>query len=266
MTISNRCKVKGISMGVLGMVFMMNACSSPPEKAKPQYYGYFIGFLNKTGQEFDGLVDVYYGPMQVAGAGALGKGGEATFGPVMELIPSQVEVRWGQNGQRRSARVKPEGAVPERFAGTVYFVFNADETVDMKLIANGDDKAYDELMKGLRPEGEYKIGVANKTEHDLGAVSIFYGSQEVGFVGNVPAREVWAGVGYSDFLTLPIPPEVELRWTEDGTSHTVEVKLDGSVPKGYSKGTVFFVFTNAGTIEVTPIKWGDEVGIAELLK
>ena len=121
-------------------------------------------------------------------------------------------------------------------------------------------------MEGLRPEGEYGFGFVNKTESDKENASVFYGNREAGRAKILPILPARGRLNYSEPLTLPIPSQARVRWTEDNTSHTVNVKLEGVVPKGFVKGTVYFVFTNSDTIEVTPVKWGDEEGMAKLMK
>ena len=146
----NKKRGIGLQFVAMGLALLVNACSSPPEKAEPRYFGYFFKFENKTGADFYS-VDIYYGASKVSQVGILHTGDYATFGAETRPIPSEVEVRWKErkSGQRHSVKVKRRGIVPERFEGTVYFVFNADGTVDMKLVEDGDDKAYNEVMEGV---------------------------------------------------------------------------------------------------------------------
>ncbi|MBN1867985.1 hypothetical protein JW916_11915 [Candidatus Sumerlaeota bacterium] len=257
MSIWDEWKRKGISIGVTGLAFLMNACVTLPGiQAESGYY--YLGFLNKTGNELND-VEAYFGKTLVASRLQLLRGQQPTEGPETLPIPKEAEVRWERDGRRHVVRAKLEGVVPKGLDGTIYFVFNADGTVDVKPVGWDDRDAYHELVKGMRPEGQYRFGFVNKTGRDLPALSVFYGNQEAGGGGYVLER---TRVNYSDTLTLPIPSEAEVRWTENGTSHAVKVKLEG-VPKGF-EGILYFVFTSDGAIEATPVKRGDDEGARRL--
>jgi hypothetical protein len=161
--------------------------------------------------------------------------------------------------------VKLEGVLPKHLTDdwTLYFVINQDGTVQAKPIKANDKAAYAELTKGLRPEGEYRLGFVNKTGRDLGAVSAYYGADRVALAARLTTR---AKVGYSDPLTLPIPSEAEVRWKENGADRAVKAKLEGVVPKGYAEGTIYFVIKVDGTVEVHPIKAGDDQGAFKLMR
>ena len=127
-----------------------------------------------------------------------------------------------------------------------------------------DDKAgYAELIKGLRPEGEYRFGFVNKTGHELHAITLFCGDQKAATGGDVLARSQ-ANLTYSDPLTMPRPAEAELRWTENGMPHSVKVKL-ADVPKGFD-GRIFFVIKGNDIVEVHPVKNGDDKAAFKLFK
>jgi len=257
----NNCRKKSAFISLVGLALMINACAQPRMQAKLQYD---IGFMNYAGQRLDNVA-VYYGNTEVAAKGALVKSGRATYGSVTIPIPSEAEVRWDEGGKHYAVKAKLEGVVPKSFGddGTIYFVINTNGTVDVKPIRFGDTDAVVKLEKAVHPEGEYRLGFVNKTGHDLQAVSVYYGDQQAGIAGNILAR---VKVGYSDALALPFPPEAEVRWKDDGTNHSVKVKLEGVVSKGYADGTIFFVFKDDDAVEVKSIKWSDSQGVAKLVK
>lgn len=220
---------------------------------------YNVGFVNKTGRLLD-AVAVDYGDIETAAAGLLVKGGKKTYGPIETPIPSEVKVHWIDNGEPHAVVVKLEGLLPKRLTDewTLYFVINSNTTVQAKTIKITDRRAMDELEKGLRPEGEYRFAFVNKTGRDIEDVSVNQGTTQISRPnsggGDVPAR---FKVAFSDALLPPIPSEVELRWNEEGgTSHAVKVRLN-DVPKGF-EGRIFFVIKADGTVEVHPVKNGDD--------
>jgi hypothetical protein len=65
-------------------------------------------------------------------------------------------------------------------------------------------------------------------------------------------------------LALPIPAEAEVRWDENGVPHAVKVRLE-NVPKGFD-GRIFFTIKSDGTVEVRPVKRGDDKAAFEVVK
>jgi len=247
-----------IGISTIALVLLECSCATGTDLE------YYIGYLNKTGHNLD-EVSVYSSGKLWGLATPMVVGGEATEGTIAVPIPSEAEVRITDHGEHKSVMVSIKN-VPKDFQdGSIYFVFNRDGTVHAKALKEDDETGYAELIKGLRPEGEYRLGFVNKTGHDLQAVSVYYGDQKAGTGNDIPAR-ARANFSYSDALTMPCPAEAELRWTEDGTPHAVKVKLEGAVPKGYAAGTIFFVIKSEDTIEVKPIKWSDSQGSINLVK
>jgi hypothetical protein len=108
---------------------------------------YYIGFVNKTGHDLDGVC-TYYGDTKVAEKGWLVKGGNATEGWVPVPIAPEAEVRWEENSAHHAVKVKLEGVVPpglDRF--TIYFIINADGSVDTKAIKLSDIDANANVTK-----------------------------------------------------------------------------------------------------------------------
>lgn len=223
---------------------------------------YSVTFLNKTGHDLY-KVSAYYDNRMWIVPTTLVKGGAATQVLVPLPIPSEAEVRINDNGEHRSIKVSLKDVPRKGFRdGTIYFVINQDGTVDVKPIKLKDFDAAVELEKSIRPKGEYRLGFINKTGRDLKGVSVYYGEQKAGFAGDI---EVRVRVNYSAPLTLPIPLEAEVRWKENNVDHAIKAKLEGIVPKGYSEGTIFFVIRNDDTLEIKPIKWGDDKASIKLV-
>ena len=87
--------------------------------------------------------------------------------------------------------------------------------MQVKPLKENDEAGHDALVKGLRPEGEYRFGFVNKTGHDIEDVSVNHDGAQISRPnlggGYVPAR---VKVASSDPLLPPIPAEAELRWNE----------------------------------------------------
>src|SRR5207249_1800158 len=103
--------------------------------------------------------------------------------------------------------------------------------------------------------GEYRLGVVNKTSHDLSNVVANFDGKEVAVARAVLKR---VRVGYSDPLTMAIPAEATISWDEDGKGHTVKVGLASEAPSGYERGTIYLVFTDGDLLAVKAIKWADD--------
>jgi hypothetical protein len=227
---------------------------------------YHMGYLNKTGRSLD-EVGVYSNGKSWGFPALMVVGGEKTAGGITDPIPSEAEVRITEQGQQKTIKVSMKG-VPSNFKdGTIYFVLNRDGTVVARAIRDDDEAGYAELAKGLRPAGEYRFGFVNRTAHELQAVTVFYDGQKVTTGGDIRApspSRARARFTYSDPLTLPRPATAELRWIENAAPHAVEVKLE-SVPKGF-EGIIYFVIKADGTVEVHPIKNGDDKSAMEIVK
>jgi hypothetical protein len=242
----------------LNMALALFACSC----ATGNNLKYYIGYINKTGHNLD-EVTVYSNGKEWGLATPMLVGGESTAGSMTVPIPSKAEVRITDNGEHKSVVVSIKD-VPKDFQdGTIFFVFNRDGTVQAKALKENDTSGHAELIKGLRPKGEYRFGFVNKTGHELQDVTVFYGDKKAGAGGNVLARPQ-ANFTYSDPLTTPCPAKAELRWREDGSQHTVKVKLEG-VPNGF-EGRIFFVIKANDVVEVQPAKNGDDKTAFELVK
>jgi len=248
---------------IVWLMLPMTGCAQTKRDSgyNPEYH---IGFLNKTGHDLD-EVSLYDTNNKVWGLPApLVAGGQATQGWITPPIPLEAEVRVVDKGEHKTIKVSLKDVPKKGFHdGIIYFVINADYTVDVKPIKSADSDEAVALVMSARPRGEYRLGFVNKTGRDLKAVAVFYGDKQAGSGGNILVR---VKVGCSDPLTLPFPSEVEVRWKEDDADHAVKTKLEGIVPKGYATGTIFFVIKPDNTVEVHPVKWGDDKGAAKLVK
>lgn len=222
-----------------------------------------IGFVNKTGHDLD-EVSVYANSRQWAFPTRLMAGGEATQGSIVSPIPQDAEVRVVDRGEQKSIKVSLKGVPQMGFQnGTIYFIIGTNDTIDVKPVKFGDHAAVRDLMKGVHPAGEYQFAFVNRTGHELKSVGVYYGEQKVGASDYVLAKSQ-ANFTYSDQLTTPCPKEAELRWLEDGAPHTAKVKLD-DVQKGF-EGRIFFAIKEDDTVEVHPVKNGDDKAAFDLLK
>jgi hypothetical protein len=266
-SILNQCrKINLILVGIVWLLLQTAACAqtSMDKGYNPEYD---VGFLNKMGHDLD-EVSAYYTNNTVWVLGTpLVTGGESTEGWIPLPIPAEAEVRIVDKGVHKAVKVSLKDVPKKGFRdGTIYFVFNADGTVQVKPLKENDEAGYAELIKGLRPEGEYRFGFVNKTGHDIESVSVNQGATQISRPnngsGDIPVRVKFE---YSEPLLPPIPSEVEVRWSEEnGTPHAVKVKLDG-VPKGF-EGRIFFVINPDHTVEVHPIKNGNDKAAFKVVK
>jgi hypothetical protein len=241
---------QGVGYFATGLLLMMNSCSIPLIHAGPEYY---IGYVNKTGRDLSG-VSVYYGNLEAGGKARLVRAGTATEGIITLPVPSEAEMHWVDGEKTNAVKVLLRGVVPKRLTTdwTLYFVINSNGTVQAKAIKDDDEVAKDELWKGLHSPGEYRVGFVNKTGHGVEAISVTSGGTKL-----LDHPRLFGGADtYSGFLSPPIPSEAEVQWKHDGALHAVKVKLEG-VPKGF-EGRIFLVIKADNTVEVHPIKNGDD--------
>jgi hypothetical protein len=225
---------------------------------------YYIGLVNKTGHYVD-EVSLYSSNTQWGFPTPMVVGGVTTQGAITTPIPAEAEVRITDHGEHKSIMVSIKD-VPRHFQdGTIYFVFNRDGSVQARTLKEDDDAGYAEMIKGLRPAGEYRFGFVDKTGRDLEGILVNAGGTKLSgpnlVGGDLPAR---VKVAYSDPLLPPIPTEAELQWKEDGVSHTANVML-ADVPKGF-EGIIYFIIKADGTVEAHPVKNGDDKAASKLVK
>jgi hypothetical protein len=245
-----------ITIGLAFVISIIVSCNM-----EEPYLGYEVGFMNKSGRDL-GYVTVYNNKgEEVAGCGWLDKSGNATYG--LGTLPPEVEVRWvdKENNNTPHAKKFKIVGIPEKFDGYVYFIFKPNDVVDMKIIKSRFSKEYDEMSKGLRPEGEYTLGFVNKTGVDMKNVSVFYGDKQV---CNIKKLLVRVGLDYSSSLTITIPSEAIVKWAENGTTYAAKVKIN-NIPKGF-EGCIYFVFLNNGSVNATPVKNGDTEMAIKIVK
>ena len=264
-SILNQC-LRG-NLLLAGLVWLMLQTTGWAQPSKGYNPEYDVGFLNKTGHDLD-EVSVYYTNNTVWVLGTpLVTGGESTEGWIPLPIPAEAEVRIVDKGVHKTVKVSLKDVPKKGFRdGTIYFVFNADGTVQVKPLKENDEAGYNEVIKGLRPEGEYRFGFVNKTGHDIEDVSVNHDGAQISRPnlarGDVPAR---VKVASSDPLLPPIPSEAELRWNEEnGTPHAVKVKLDG-VTNGFD-GIIYLVIKPDNTVEAHPVKKGDDKAAFKVVK
>lgn len=124
--------IVAVVLVVLGLVLMR--CKAPTR--------YYIGMVNKTGRDLNGVA-VYYDGQMTAAAGSLVKGGKATCGPFSLSIPIEVEVRWIDQGVSYVPKVKLRDVVSPGFTkGTIYFIIGKDGIVAVKTARKGDIDAH----------------------------------------------------------------------------------------------------------------------------
>ena len=69
---------------------------------------------------------------------------------------------------------------------------------------------------------------------------------------------------YSNPLLPPIPTDVEVRWKSSDMPYSAKVKLE-NIPKGF-EGIIYLVMKADGTVEVYPIKNGDDKAAFKVVK
>jgi hypothetical protein len=243
----------------VGLSFLISGCGERSTRSV-----YYFGFINKTGHDLSGVC-AYYDSRLVAEPGILGISAESTEGSISLPIPSVAEVRWSDNGQTHAVKVSLKGVISKGITNDfiMYFIINKDSTVLAKVVNYSDIAARLALTEDLSPKDEYMFGYVNKTGHDVQGAMTYYGDQKVGDGGNLTTT---AKLGYSKHLTLRIPSTAELRWSENGVSHAVKVKLDGVVPSGFVKGTIYFVIKDDDSIEIKTVSWGNQKANFDFVK
>ncbi len=110
---------------------------------------YLIGFVNKTGRDFESIA-VYYGSQKAGFAKDLLSRVRVEYSePLTTPFPSSgVEIRWFEKGLNHSVSVNLEGVVAKGFdKGTIFFVINADNTVEVRPIKSKDNAGAAKVVK-----------------------------------------------------------------------------------------------------------------------
>jgi hypothetical protein len=223
---------------------------------------YDISILNKTGTNIS-HVAIYSGGKAWGMPTSVVVGGEATQGWMTDPIPNSVEFKMLIGGEQKTVTVSLNGVSKYFRNGTIYFIVNRDGAVKAQTLKSGDMSGYMDLIKGLRPEGEYRFAFVNRTGNALQAVTVYYGGQKMWGCDGIPAMK-GANFSYSDPLTTPCPEDAEVRWVEAGVHHAVKVSID-KVPTGF-ESKIFFVIRPADKVEVYLVKNEDDKAVFELVK
>jgi hypothetical protein len=188
---------------------------------------YYIAVLNKTSEELQ-RVEMYFGDINIASPGIVVKGGTKKEGPITMSIPSLIEVRWVAENQQRKERIEVQRADSKPLSrhSTLDCVFNENSSPEVKIIDEGDLSAKTLLWKGLRKPNEYVFGFVNKTPADLRDVQVYYGTELATSVRDVLIR---GGKSYSKPLTLPVPSEAVVKWSQAEVPHEIKVTLKEKV-------------------------------------
>jgi hypothetical protein len=104
-------------------------------------------------------------------------------------------------------------------------------------------------------EARYTIVMVNRTYRNLSGVGVFYGKRMAAFKGPL-VKGGRAGYG---FVSLPVPEQAQVEWTEVGKPRSVTVKLDGIVPSHPVGMYVFFIIERDGSVTVQVCKNEDLV-------
>jgi hypothetical protein len=136
-------------------------------------------------------------------------------------------------------------------------LFASIRAIGLLLVMNG----YAQLP--VRAGTGYDIGFMNKTGRDLDGVCVYYGEVKAAEAGGL----VKGGEATDGLITLPVPSAADMRWIDNGQSHSVNVKLEGVVPKRLTdEWTLYLVINADGTVQAKALKYNDEAGYAELAK
>lgn len=108
----------------------------------------------------------------------------------------------------------------------------------------------------------YDICCVNKTGHDLDGVCVYYGNTKVA----EPSWLVKGGNATEGLVPVPVASEAEVRWDANGTHHTVKVKLEGVVPRGFTYFNLYFIINEDSSVSVKVIKADDIDANAKVIK
>lgn len=256
-------RMRVVVLSIVGlMVLFIAGCAAPPKQAvtaSPVKSGYYVAILNKTPHGITN-VSVHFGATTVASERVCAARAQANFGPLTLPIPPTVELQWTDEDGSHTVHVQNKGVISQRLGAdwTIYFAINEGGLAQARVIKFGDSAAFADLMEWVQPSGQYRFGFVNHSERNLKAVSVYYDGRPVGTVGDVTAQ-AQAAV-YTDAVRLPIPVSAEVRWNEGGVAHAVQARLAGTVPRSFSDGTILFVITQDGMVEVKPVEWNGDKG------
>jgi hypothetical protein len=109
----------------------------------------------------------------------------------------------------------------------------------------------------------YAIVMANRTHLQLDDVGVYYGEQVAAMKGLLVKG---GNAGYG-IVTLPVPEEATVTWTEEsGVHHAPKVKLAGIVPPSPRDMDIWFIIEEDGSVTVKCVPANDHDASVSLLK
>jgi hypothetical protein len=100
----------------------------------------------------------------------------------------------------------------------------------------------------------YYIIMANRTHQQFDDVAVYYGD-EIAATKGLLVKGGKAGYG---FVTLPVPEEATVTWTEEnGVHHAPKVKLAGIVPPSPRNIDIWFIIEEDGSVTVKSVRDDD---------
>jgi hypothetical protein len=252
-----------VVLSIAGLIALfIIGCTTPSKQAvtaSSVKSGYYVTILNKTPHGITN-VSVHFGATTVASARVCAARAQVNFGPLTLAIPPIVELQWTDEDGSHTVQVQNKGVISQRLGAdwTIYFAINEDGLAQARVIKFGDSAAFADLMQWVQPAGQYRFGFVNHSERDLQALSVYYDGRQVGTVGDVTAQAQAAL--YTGAVRLAIPAAAEVRWNEHGAAHAVQARLAGVIPSNFSDGTILFIITEDGTVEVKPVEWNGGKG------
>ena len=115
----------------------------------------------------------------------------------------------------------------------------------------------------VRPKGpRYFIHMGNRTPQMLGDVGVYYGAKIAAIKGDL----VPGGYATVGFVTLPVPEEATVTWTEkSGVHHAPKVNLAGIVPTCPRNVNIWFIIDKDGSVTVRSVSTDDREANQALL-
>jgi hypothetical protein len=95
--------------------------------------------------------------------------------------------------------------------------------------------------------------MVNRTPRDFDGVRVYFGGEMAAQAGSL----VKGGKATYGYVTLPIPEEAEVRWTDQGVKHAPKVKLAGLVPSHPFDVNIYFIIEDDGSVTVKTVACND---------
>jgi hypothetical protein len=111
-----------------------------------------------------------------------------------------------------------------------------------------------------KTQPEYFVRILNKSGRDLDDVGVYFDGKPAAR----PGMLVKTGEASEGPVTLPVPPQATVQWTDDKVKHTAVAEIKDVPSSMTSEWILYFVIGKDSTLEAKAVRWDDAAARAKI--